>query len=118
MKIDPIFTLISFLTSALIGYGFFMLNSGEPMGLLICIFTGVMLFVFLSGMIAVRSKGEGSVGNIRALSIIFFIVGLVVNLIFSFVNFQKPTAYIITNGIILILFITICYSVYKALNKN
>ena len=92
-----------------------MLNSNESTQLLICIFTGVISFISLTGIIAIRSKGDGSVGNIRALSIVFFIISLVVNFIFSFVNFEKPTAYIITNGIILIVYITICYSIYKAL---
>ena len=118
MKIDPIFTIISLCITALIGYGFFMLNSGETTQLLICILTSVMLFVSMTGILAIRSKGEGSVGNIRAISIIFFIIELIVNLIFSFANFQKPTAYIIVNGLILVLFITICYSIYRALNKD
>jgi hypothetical protein len=51
--------------------------------------------------------------NIKVVSGIFFAIALLSNLIFTFINFSVP-GYIIINGILLLVFILIAYSINKA----
>ena len=116
MKINPIFLLISFAIAALVGYGFYAWNSGLTFGLLITICSGIMIFITLSGIIAIQTAGgRGSVGNIRALSIVFLIIALISNVIFSLMKLNTPTTYIVTNGIIFLIYILIAYAISRAL---
>jgi hypothetical protein len=108
--------LISLAIATLAGYGFFSLNSGESFQLLITIGAGLMIFTTISGIIAIQSAGgRGSVGNIRALSIAFLIIFIASNAIFSFVTLITPTAYIVINGILFLVYILIAYTIIKAL---
>ena len=114
MKVNPIFLLISFAISFLAGYGFFSANSGEDYQLLVSIGAGALIFITLSGILAIQSAGErGGVGNIRALSVVFLIISIISNVIFSFMTLVKPTAYIIINGILLLLYILISYAIVE-----
>ena len=116
MKINPIMLILSLGFGGLGGYGFWAANSSDKFGLLISIVAGVMIFIFLTSLIAVRSKeANGSTGNLKAISIVMLIISLITNIVFSFFNFQNPAAYIIVSGIELLLFIAISYGVFKAL---
>jgi len=118
MKVNPVFLLISLAISALAGYGFFSWNSGEAFQLLITIGAGILIFITLSGIIALQAAGgRGSVGNIRALSIVFFIIAIISNIIFSFMILSTPTSYIIVNGILFLVYLLISYSIFRALNQ-
>ena len=116
MKVNPIFLLISFAIAFLAGYGFFSANSGETYQLLVTIGAGILIFITLSGILAIQSAGgRGSVGNIRALSIAFLVISIIINVIFSFIALVTPTAYIIINGILLLVYILIAYAIIRAL---
>ena len=116
MKVNPIFLLISFAIASLAGYGFFAANSGETYQLLVTIGAGIFIFITFSGIIAIQSTGgRGSVGNIRALSIAFFPIAIISNIIFSFITLVTPTAYIIINGIFFLIYILIAYAIIRAL---
>jgi len=115
MKINPIFALIAFGISTLAGYGFFAWNGGEPYQLLVAIGGGLTIFLPLAGLLALSSDGHGPVGNIRALSVVFLVVEIIANIIFSAVNMVTPTAYIITNGILVLVYILVGYAVSRAL---
>ncbi|MDR2575036.1 MAG: hypothetical protein LBC52_01180 [Treponema sp.] len=109
MKINPIFALIAFAISALAGYGFYTLSGG----MLMAIGGGLTIFLPLGGLLALSSGGHGSIGNIRALSVVFLVVEIIVNIIFSLVD--ATTAYIITNGILILVYFLIGYAVSRAL---
>ena len=115
MKVNPIFALIAFAISALAGYGFFAWNGGEPYQLLVAIGGGLTIFLPLAGLLALASDGHGSVGNIRALSVVFLLLEIIVNIIFSVVNMKTPTAYIIINGILMLVYSLVGYAVSRAL---
>ena len=116
MKVTPVFLLISFAIAALAGYGFFAWNSGGVYQILITVGAGIMLFVTLSGTIALQSAGgRGGVGNIRALSIVFLIIAIISNIIFSLVKLNAPAAYVITNGILFLVYFLIAYAIGRAL---
>jgi hypothetical protein len=116
MKINPVFLLISLAIAALAGYGFFSLKSGETFQLLITIGVGLTVFITISGIIAIQSTGgRGGVGNIRAFSIVFLIIFIVSNAIFSSITLITPTAYIVINGILFLIYILIVYAINRAL---
>jgi hypothetical protein len=108
MKINPIFALIAFAISALVGYGFYSLS-----GMFMAIGGGLTIFLPLAGLLALSSEGHGPVGNIRALSVVFLVLEIIVNIIFSLVD--ATTAYIITNGILILVYFLIGYAVSRAL---
>lgn len=116
MKVNMVFLLISLAIAALAGYGFFSWNSGDPFQLLITIGTGIMVFITLSGIIALQTISEkGSVGNIRALSVVFLIIFIISNIIFSIISLITPSSYIVINGILLLVYILIAYAINRAL---
>jgi hypothetical protein len=96
-------------------YGFFAWNETEPYQLLIAFGAGVTLFLPLGGLFVLSSDGQGSVGNIRALSVVFLILEIISNIIFSLIPLVKPTAYIIVNGILLLVYVLIVYAIIRAL---
>ena len=118
MKINIVMLLIALAIAALAAYGFYTWNKEDNFQLLLTIGSGVMLFITFSGIIAVKAAGgRGGVGNIRVLSIIFLIASIISNIIFSFINLSSPAAYIITNGIIILIYILIGYTVFKAIQS-
>ena len=114
MKINVVMLLIALAVAALIGFGFYSGNKENPYVWLITIASGVTGFVTLSGIIAISFPGRGGTGNVRVLSILFLIISLVSNLIFSFVILNLAP-YIIVNGILFLLYISIAYGIIKAL---
>lgn len=115
MKINPVFALIAFAISALAGYGFFAWNSGEPYQLPAAIGGGLTVFLPLGGLLAFTSDGYGAVGNVRALSVVFLLLEITGNIIFSIAKMATPTAYIIVNGILVLVYVLIGYAVSRAL---
>lgn len=116
MTVNPVMLLISLCFGGLAGYGFWAANSSDKFGLLLCIAAGVMIFINLTALLALRLKNpNGSLGNIRAVSAVMLIVSLVTNIIFSCFDFQNPAAFIIINGIEFLIMILVCYGVYNSL---
>ena len=114
MKINFVMLLIALAIAALIAFGFYSGNKEEPYVWLITIVSGIMGFVTLSGILAVGFDVRGSTGNVRVVSILFFIAGLVSNLVFTFVA-MTPPPYIIINGILFLLYILIAYGIVRSL---
>jgi hypothetical protein len=115
MKINIIFVIIILAIAGLTSYGFFAWNEAEPYQLLIAIGAGVTLFLPLGGLLALSSDRQGSVGNIRACSVIFLILEIISNIIFSLIPLIKPAAYVIVNGILFLVYILIVYVIIRAL---
>ena len=113
MKINSFMAIISVAIAALIGFGFFMANEGETYRILITIGSGLSLFVTLGGIIALSSP-HGGTGNIRVVSGLFFAVLLVIHGIFSFITI-KMAPYIIIVGLLMLIYILICYAITRAL---
>ena len=115
MKFDKIFLLLSLGISALVGYGFYWLSGGEQWRILISIVTGVLLFTTLTGLLAIKGNSNGSVVNIKIISGIFLVIAIIINVVFTLINFMNPAAYIIVNGVFFLLYILVTYSIKKAL---
>jgi len=118
VKINPFLVVIAFAVSALAGYGFFAWNGESVYQWLVAIGSGVTLFIPLSGLLVVSSERRGVVGNIRAVSFLFFALEIISNVVFSVAKLSAPTAYVIVNGIGMLLYVSIVYIVSRALRSE
>jgi hypothetical protein len=112
MKINFVQTIIAIAVSLLIAYGLYSFHDSENKILL-----SAGSFVFLAATLILTIGTSFSLTrtttNVRVVSGIFFAVALISNLIFTFITFSVPS-YVITNGILLLVFILIAYSINKA----
>lgn len=112
MKINFVQTLIAIAVSALIAYALYHFHNGENQ-MLLCIGSFVFLSVTLVLSIGVNFEQSRTTTNIRVVSGIFFAVALISNLIFNFLSFSEPS-YVITNGILILFYVLIAYSINRA----
>ena len=112
MKINFVQTIIAIAVSLLIAYGLYSFHANDNK-LLLCAGSFVFLSVTLIITIGASFELPRTTTNIRVVSGIFFAMALITNLIFTFINFSAPS-YVITNGILLLVFILIAYSINKA----
>lgn len=98
--------------SALIAYGLFTLAQGENKEL-IGIGTAVMSLATLVTAIGVSYKNGRTGTNVRTVGMLFFALGVGSNITFGLSGFSRP-AYIVTNGIILLIFLLIANFIAKA----
>jgi len=112
MKINFVQMIIAVAVSLLIAYGLFCFHDSENKILL-----SVGSFIFLASTL-ILTLGTSfelprTTTNVRVVSGIFFVIALISSLIFTFINFAIPT-YIITNGILFLVFVSVVYSIQKA----
>jgi hypothetical protein len=116
MKINPVMLIVSLSLSALIAFGFYTANRGETYLWLITVGSAFLCFITLSGILAVSFDARGGTGNYKIVAALFFIITLISNVIFNFLDFTLAP-YIIINGILFLLFIVIEYAIIRALSK-
>jgi hypothetical protein len=112
MKINFVQTIIAIAVSLLIAYGLYSFHDSENK-ILLSAGSFVFLAITLIFSIGTSFQLPRTTTNVRVVSGIFFAVALISNLIFTFVAFSVPS-YVITNGIFLLVFILIAYSINKA----
>lgn len=112
MKINFVQTIIAIAVSLLIAYGLYSFHDSENK---ILLSAGSFVFLSTALVMTIGASFElpRTTTNIRVVSSIFFAIGLISNLIFAFLYFLVPI-YILTNGILLLVFILIIYSINKA----
>lgn len=112
MKINFVQTIIAIAVSLLIAYGLYSFHDSENK---ILLSTGSFLFLATALVMTIGASfaPPRTTTNIRVVSGIFFTIALISNLIFTFINFSVPS-YIIINGILLLVFTLIVYSINKA----
>jgi hypothetical protein len=112
MKINFLQTIIAIAMSLLIAYGIFSFHVFENKLLLS---TGSFVFLSASLILTMGTSFElpRTTTNVRVVSGIFFIMALISNLVFTFIDFTVPS-YVIINGILLLVFISIEYSIIKS----
>ena len=112
MKINFVLTIIAIAVSLLIAYGLYSFHDSENK---ILLSAGSFVFLATTLILTIGTSFElpRTTTNVRVLSGIFFAVALISNLIFTFIAFSIPS-YVITNGILLLVFILISYSINKA----
>lgn len=112
MKINFVPTLVACALSALIAYGLYSYHQGDNKLLLSA---GSFLFLSISMIMAIGVNFDlpRTTTNIRVISSVFFAIAFICNLIFTFINFSIPS-YVIINGILLLVYILIAYSINRA----
>lgn len=105
-------TVIASLISLLLAYGMSSFHRGNNHFML---FVGS--FIFLSGTlitsIGLDFQNRKVNINIKVVGLISFIIALISNLIFTFLNFSNPS-YIIINGLLFLVFLLTVYSIQKS----
>ena len=111
MKINFVQTIIAIALSLLISYGLYSFHNSENKMLLS---VGSFVFLALTLIITIGASFElpRTTTNVKVVSGIFFAVALISNLIFTFIKFSVPS-YVIINGILLLVFILIAYSINR-----
>ena len=112
MKIDFIKTLIAIAVSLLIAYGLYSFHESENK---ILLSAGSFVFLAITLILTIGASFElpRTTTNVKVVSGIFFAIAFISNLIFTFISFSVPS-YVITNGILLLVFVLIAYSILKA----
>ena len=112
MKINFVQTIIAIAVSLLIAYGLYSFHNSENK---ILLSAGSFVFLATTLVLTIGTSFQlpRTTTNVRIVSGIFFAVALISNLIFTFVAFSVPS-YVITNGILILVFILIAYSINKA----
>lgn len=111
MKLKPISTIIALAINALVAYGFYSLCKSENQWLL-CIGSFVTLSATLIPAMGFDFSESRSMANVKVLAYVFFLLMLISNLIFAFVEFSTPS-YVVINGVITLIFIFVAYSIGK-----
>jgi hypothetical protein len=112
MKLNFIQTIIAIVVSLLIAYGLYIFHGSENK-ILLSAGCFVFLAVTLVITIGVNFELPRTTTNVKVVSGIFFVIALISNLVFTFVSFSVPI-YVITNGILLLIFVFIAYSINRA----
>ena len=112
MKINFVQTIIAIALSLLISYGLYSFHNSENKMLLSA---GSFLFLAATLVMTIGTSFEfpRTTTNVKVVSGIFFAVALISNLIFTIIKFSVPS-YVIINGILLLVFILIAYSINRA----
>ena len=112
MKINFVRTIIAIAISLLISYGLYSFHDSENK---ILISAGSFVFLAVTLILTIGTSFElpRTTTNVRVVSGIFFAIALISNLVFTFINFSVPS-YVITNGILLLVFVLIAYSINRA----
>jgi len=113
MKINWVLACISLAITGLIAFGFYSGNSNDSFQLLVTVGSGLSFLITLCGLLALSSPHGGTV-NIKVTSILFFIGLLIEHIIFSFTGI-RPAPYIIITGILILVYVLICYAITRAL---
>ena len=106
MKVNFVQTIIAIAVSLLIAYGLYSFHDSENK---ILLSSGSFVFLMVTLIFAIGTSFElpRTTTNVRVVSGIFFAIALISNLIFTFINFSIPS-YVIINGILLLVFTTMC----------
>ena len=112
MKIDFVKTIIAVAISCLIAYGQYAICKDDELRWMLTIVSGVAMTITLAFTLGIKPKAERTALMFTTMSSIFFVVIAIMNLIFAFVNFNKPI-FIILNGVILLVYALIASGMTK-----
>lgn len=115
IKIRFIPAIIMLGISFLVGYGFYAANASESQKWLMFGISSVEFATLLIAGFGIRYAERGTF-NVSVLSIVFTIVALVIQFVFTILPFRMA-AYIILNGILILVFLGITYALVHALNN-
>ncbi len=111
MKINPVNFLVAIAISALMAFGLWSLD-GELKN-----YVAVGAFSFLAGTlvpgIGIKYELVRRAVNLRIVSIVFFVIGLLINGAFSLINLSS-TLYTIVSTIVFLIYVLLVNAIYSA----
>jgi hypothetical protein len=111
MKIHPVNFMIAVAVSALVAYGLWSIDGPLKN------FVAVGSFVFFAGTLTpcmgINYERARNAINLRIVSIVFFVIGAVLNATFSFIDVSQ-TAYILVIAISFLIYIFLANAIYNA----
>ena len=113
MKANIVLIIISLMISTLVAYALYNLTSVEDTKNLLTIGSGLSFLLTLSATMGISFENKRAGVNIKVLSVVFFILLLISNLIFTFITFST-SSYVITNGLLLVLWFLSAYSIARS----
>ncbi len=109
MKINFIKSILALALGLLMSYGLYSFSGGENK-ILLSAGSFIYFAITLITLFSISFEQPRTTTNIKVISIVFFMIGFLSNVIFTFINFAIPI-YIVLNGILLLLFILTTYSI-------
>lgn len=113
MKIKVIPAIIAFFVNLLIAYGLFHACHYDSRAWLLSVVSGIALLIPMLACFSVSFQPSRTSANIKVVSAVFWVVILIADIIFSFFQFSIPL-FIITNGLLLLLWLLIAYLIGQA----
>lgn len=103
--------LLIAVVSVLAAWGCYEISSVDPYCTASAVAVGVELLV--TGIAGVAMNYDSRVGvSIRLLSVVFGVLGLLMNVVFAFFEYNMPL-FVICNGVLLVLYLLMVQSLYK-----
>ncbi|MGZ5198827.1 MAG: hypothetical protein ACXWC4_03575 [Telluria sp.] len=112
MKIHPLNCLIAVLLGALLTYGIAAIDS-NTMKATVAVGCFLFLVTTLAGGVGITFERSRAGANVRIVSMVFFVLGLFLNLFFAmFAPYQ--TSYIITSGVLFLVYVLIAQAIFTS----
>ena len=114
MKINIIPSIIALAIAALLAFGLYSWCRFADLNLLIAIFGGICFLCTLGTSLGISFEKSRKSTNIKLLSSLFFFVFLISNIVFCCLSSFSIPVYVIINGVILVIWLLLCYGIAKA----
>lgn len=112
LKINVVPTILAVALAALAAYAFYSYTNCDAYRWVVAVGSGLMLAGSLFGLMGFTKGAERTLVLMRVISLVFFIVMLISNIVFCSIEFKLP-AYIIVNGAISITYVLSVYYTSK-----
>lgn len=114
MKINYVYGVIAVGICALLSYAVYTISKSMDRDILtLCSFVALIIPLFCAMGLKVEEAERTNI-NLKVLATVFFVLTLICNMIFAFcISFSIPL-YIILNGLLVLIFVLIYYSIYRA----
>lgn len=115
MKFNIVKTIIAIAASLLVAYAMYAYDKSGN-GWLLPIFAFIESAVLQTCALGINVEGLRTMANIKITSWAFFVICMIMNAIFSCMEFSVP-AFVISNGVVVLMAILLIYSLARA-NKE
>jgi len=114
MKLNIIPSIIALAASALFAYGIYSWCHYTDLNLLVSIMGGICIALTAGACLGVSLPNSRTSLNVKVLSGVFAAVFIIINVIFCCIESFAAPAYIIINGILLLIWLLGAYFISKA----
>lgn len=112
MKLNFVQAIIALAISTLVSYGFYIFNESEN-NIIFSLGSFVIFSTSLIFSLGTDFELPRTTTNVRVVSVIYFMIAMISMIVFTIINPTVPS-FIIVNAIMLLLYVLIIYSIFKA----